>query len=93
MGAGGLGDPGAARDLAGDPPGAVPVQATPVSGEQDRAAAAFAGNMVDRPGGARSERDGDDLAAFAGNRQGPVATLQAQVLDIGAGGFRDPQSV
>jgi hypothetical protein len=74
-GADGLGDPGAARDLADDPPGAVPVQAAPVSGEEDRAAAAFAGNKVDRPGGTRSERDGDDLAALAGNRQGPVATL------------------
>src|SRR5271165_5886066 len=69
-GADGLGDPGAARDLADDPPGAVPVQAAPVSGEEDRAAAAFAGNKADRPGGTRSERDGDDRAALGGNRQG-----------------------
>jgi hypothetical protein len=61
----GLGDPGAARDLADDPPGAVPVQPSPVFGEEDGAVAAFAGGQVDRPGGARGERDGDDLAALS----------------------------
>jgi len=45
------------------------------------------------PDGARSERDGDDLAALTGDRQGPVPALQAQVLDVGAGGFGDPQPV
>ena len=35
-------------------------------------------------------RDGHDLAAFAGDRQGPVAPFQAQVLDVGAGGLGDP---
>ena len=39
------------------------------------------------------QRDGDDLAALAGNRQGPVPAFQAQVLDIGAGGLRYPQPV
>jgi hypothetical protein len=66
VGADGLGDPGAERDLADDPPGAVPVQAAPVSGEEDRAVAAFAGNKVDRPGGAQGERDRDDLAVLIG---------------------------
>ena len=89
----GLGDPGAARDLADDPPGAVPVQPPPVCGEEERPVLAFAGGQVDRPGGARGERDGDDLAALAGDGQGPVAALQAQVLDISAGGLRDPQPV
>jgi hypothetical protein len=36
---------------------------------------------------------GDHLAAFAGDGQRPVAALQAQVLDVGAGGLRDPQPV
>jgi len=31
----GLGDPGPARDLADDPPGAVPVQPPPVSGQEE----------------------------------------------------------
>jgi len=59
-----FGDPGAARHLADDPHGAVPVQAAPVSGEEDGAVAAFAGGQVDCPGGARRERDGDNLAAL-----------------------------
>src|SRR5580693_10205504 len=33
------------------------------------------------------------LAALAGDRQGPVPAFQAQVLDVGAGGLRDPQPV
>jgi len=88
-----LGDPGAARHLADDPPGAMPVQAAPVSGEEDGAVAAFAGGQVDCPGGAGRERDGDNLAALAGDRQRPVATFQAQVLDVGTGGLGDPQPV
>jgi hypothetical protein len=62
----GLGDPSAARDFADDPPGAVPVQPSPVRSAEDRAVAAFAGGQVDRPGYARGERDGDDLAAPCG---------------------------
>jgi hypothetical protein len=87
-----LADTGAARDFADDPPGAVPVQPPPVMGEEDGAVAAFAGGQVDRPGGAGRERYGDDLAALAGNRQGPVPALQAQVLDVSAGGLRRPFS-
>src|ERR1035437_6403933 len=62
-------------------------------GEEDGAVAAFAGGQVDRPGGAGRERDGDDLAALAGDRQGPVPALQAEVLDVSASGLRDPQPV
>jgi len=47
-----LADPGAARDFADDPPGAVLVQPPPVVGEEDGAVAAFPGGQVDRPGGA-----------------------------------------
>jgi hypothetical protein len=39
---------------------------------------------------ARGERSGDDLAALAGDDQGPVAALEAQVLDVGA---RDSEPV
>jgi len=52
VGPDGLGDPGAARDFADDPPGAVLVQPPPVVGEEDGAVAAFPGGQVDRPGGA-----------------------------------------
>jgi hypothetical protein len=60
---------------------------------KDGAVAAFAGGQVDRPGSAGRQRDGDDLAALTGDRQRPVSPLQAQVLDIGAGGLGDSQAV
>ena len=89
----GLGDSGAAGDLAHDPPGAVPVQPLPVIGHEHRPVSSFPDGQVDRPGGARRQRDGDDLAALAGDRQGPVPAFQAQVLDVSAGGLGDPQAV
>jgi hypothetical protein len=33
------------------------------------------------------------FAAYAGDRRRPVPTLQAYVLDVGAGGLGDPQPV
>ena len=72
VGRDGLGDPGAARGLADNPPGAVPVQPPPVGSQEHRPAGALADGQVDRPGGARGQRDGDDLAALAGDGQRPV---------------------
>ena len=89
----GPGDPGAAGYPADDPPGAVPVQALPVHGAEDRSFAALADGQVDRPRGPRRERDGDGLAALAGDDQGPVAALDAGGLDVRAGGLGDPQAV
>ena len=89
----GLGDPGAAGDLADDPPGAVPVQPPPVRGQEHRPVGSFADGQVDRAGGARCQRDRDDLSALAGDRQGPVPAFQAQVLDVGAGSLRDPKAI
>ena len=87
MGRDGFRDPGAAGGLADDPPGPVPVQPLPVGGQEHRPAGALADGQVDRPGGPRRQRDGDHLAALAGDGQGPVPAFQAQVLDIGAGGL------
>src|SRR6266536_1982635 len=89
----GLGDPGAASGLADDPGGPVAVQPTAVRGQEDRSLTAFADGQVDRPRGAGCERDGDDLAALAGDDKRPVPALDAQVLDVGAGGFGDLQPV
>ena len=62
----GLGDPGAAGGLADDPGGAVPVQPTAVSGQEDRPAAALAdGQVIARAVGGASGM-GDDLAAACG---------------------------
>ena len=45
------------------------------------------------PGGAGRQRKGDDLSALAGDRQGPLPALQAQVRYISASGLRDPEPV
>jgi hypothetical protein len=60
-----LADAGAAGDPADDPGSAVPVQPPPDSAEEHRPLGPFADGQVDRPGGARRERDGDDLATLA----------------------------
>jgi len=88
-----LGQPGAAGDPADDPPGAVPVQPHARRADEDRSLAPFADGQVDRPGGAGCQRDDGLLAALAGDHQSPVATLGAQRLDVGTGGFGDPQPV
>ena len=93
VGADVIGDPGAAGDPVHDPGGAVPVQPPPVRGEEQRSFVALADGQVDRAGGARRERDGDDLAALMGDEQGPVPAFHAQVLDVGAGRLRHPQPV
>jgi hypothetical protein len=80
-------------DPADDPPGAMAVQPPPVRGKEDRTISAFIGGQVDRSGGAGCQRDGDDLAALAGDGKGPVPAFQAQLLDVGAGGLRYPQPV
>ena len=85
--------PGVARHPADDPGGAVPVQPSPVRGGEQRPFGSLADSQVDRPGGARRQRDGDHLAALAGDGQRPVPALQAQVLDVRAGSLGDPQPV
>ena len=39
------------------------------------------------------ERHGDDLAAFADDGEGAVTAFEAEVFDVGADGFGDPQPV
>jgi hypothetical protein len=89
----GLSNPSAAGDLADDSPGAAPVQPPPVRGQEHGPVGAFADGQVDRPCGARRQRDGNDLAALSGDRQRPVPALEAQVLDVGAGRLGDSQAV
>jgi hypothetical protein len=47
----GLGDPGAAGEQADDPGGTVPVQPSPVAGEEDRPLAPLPDRKIDRAGG------------------------------------------
>ena len=77
-----LGQPGAAGDPADDPPGSVPVQPLPGRGGEDRSFAAVADGQVDRPRGARRERDDGFLAALAGDRQGAVPALGRQGIEF-----------
>ncbi len=88
-----LGDPGPAGGASDDPARAVAVQPPAIRSQEDRAFGALAGGQVDRPGSARRERDGDDLAALPGDHQSAVPALHAQGLDVSAGRFGDPQPV
>jgi len=76
-----------ARDPAGNPGGAVPVQPLSVWGEEYWPFHAFSDGQVDRSRGAWRERDGDHLAALTGDHQGPVSALDAEGFNVGASGF------
>ena len=54
---------------------------------------AFTDGEVDGAGGARRERDDDDLAALAGDGECAVSAFDAKRLDVGAEGFADSQPV
>ncbi len=88
-----LGQSGAAGDPAHEAPGAAPVERVAGRGLEDRSLAALAYGQVDRPRGARRERDDGFLAALAGNGQGAVAALDAEILDVGADGLGNPQPI
>jgi hypothetical protein len=59
---------------------------------QDRAAGAGTNRLVDgSPYGGR-QQDKDNFGAFSAHAQHPVAVLFAEVDDVRAGGFEDPQA-
>jgi hypothetical protein len=53
----------------------------------------FADGQVERPRGARGERDGDDLPALTQHGQGAVAPFESEFVGVGAERLGDPQSV
>jgi hypothetical protein len=59
-----LGDPGAAGDTPDDAGGGVPIRPPAIDSREQRSFSALADGQVDRPGGARGERDSDDFAAL-----------------------------
>jgi hypothetical protein len=77
-----LANPARRGDPADDPPGGVPVHPLPVRAPEDRPVEAFADGQVNRSGGARRERDGDQLAALTQHGQGAVPTFQPEVVDV-----------
>ena len=78
---------GPLRDPAYDAGCAVAVQARSVGPGEDRSREPLADGQVDRPGGTRGERDGDNFAPFAQHGQSSVPSFQAQGLDVRSGGF------
>jgi len=76
-----------------DPPRRVSVEALAVPPEEDRALDPLPDGQVDGACRARGERDGDDLAALAQQREGAMAALDAESLDVGAECFRDTEPV
>ncbi len=68
---------GHALECAVDPRGAVTVQSAAVWSQKDRSLAAFVDGKVDRPCGARCERDGDDLARVITRVRWPRSTPNA----------------
>ena len=72
----------------------MPIRPPAIDSREQGSFSALADGQVDRPGGARGERDSDDFAALAGDQQGPVPALKTEVLDVGSGrlGPRGPLS-
>ena len=77
-----------------DPPvGGTPVKPAAVVAEQDRTSGTFPDGQVDRPGCPGHQGDDRRLVALADDAQRSVASLEAQVLDVGRARLADPQAV
>ena len=71
----------------------VPVHSLPIAGSEDGSFGSFADGEIDGAGGTRRHGDDDGLAAFATDPQRVMPSLEADITDIGAQGFRDAESV
>jgi hypothetical protein len=83
----GLTDPGTTGHSAHDASGSVTVQTVTVSGSEDRSLGTLPDGQVDRSGRSRCQRDRDNLAAFAEDRQCSVTSFHAEGFDVRAGCF------
>ncbi len=81
---------GALPDGANPPMGGPSFEPLAVTSPQDRAFVAFADGEVDGARRAGDERDSCGLVALADDAQRSMATLQAQVFDVGRAGFTHP---
>jgi hypothetical protein len=68
----------------------VPVHPGAASGPEDRTRVPFSDGVVDGSADGGWDGCGDNLGAFAGDSQHPVAVFLAEVGDVGAAGFEDP---
>ena len=85
--------PALAADCPHPPVGGARVETGAVVAQQDRSLDPFADRQIERAGGAWDERDPGGPVALADDLQGAVAAFEAEVLDVGAAGFADPQPV
>jgi hypothetical protein len=76
-------DAGPLGDRAHPAVGGAPVEAAAVVAGQDRPRRPLADGQVDGPGRPGHQRDHGGLVALADDAQGPVASLEAEVLDVG----------
>jgi len=73
--------------------GGASIEAGSVGSSEDRSIVAFADGQVDCPGDSWWQRDGCRLVALADDRECSVASLDAEIFDVGGTCFADPQSV
>ena len=83
-------EPATASDRADPPVGGAPVETSAVASAKDRALDSFTDREVDGAAGARHQRNHRRFRVFTDDLQGPVAALEAEVLDVGGTCFADP---
>ena len=70
-----------------------PIESGTVKSYQDWSITAFADGQVNRSGGSWDERDHCRFVAFADDPQGPVAAVEAKIIDVRVACFAVPQPV
>jgi len=85
-------DAGGLGDVAQAAGGRVPVHPGAAGVQQDRPAVPEADCPVEGPADRWWQRDQDDLGALPAHPQHPVAVLLAEIGDVCACGFEDPQA-
>jgi hypothetical protein len=85
------GDPCGQGEVAESAGGAVAVQTVRTAVEQNRPAVAVPGCAFDGPRDRWWQWCQDVLVSLAAHQQDPVAVFLTEVVDVGAGGFEDPQ--
>src|SRR5687768_936924 len=86
-------DPRPAGEATHNPPCGVAVEPRAIPADEDRTVDPLSERQVDRSCGTGCERDRDDLAALAQHREGAMAALDAERLDVSAQSLRDAQTV
>src|SRR5215210_2757071 len=88
-----LGDPGSAGKPLDRAVGGVAVHPALLDAEEDRPRRPLADVEIKGSGRPGRQGDGDVLAALAEDLERAVATLEVEVVDVGAEGLGDPQTI